>query len=561
MYPFALHSPYRSSRCVLATLLGLLVIGCPSSPKPETGQRETGGGETSVPDTSPPHTGDTAPVHTGETGAGHTGDTGDPDPPVRVCDDAWLTAPADIPAFTEYWKTSDNLLYRVVQVESDLYDPLYLGVFVPADPSANAWVDGAPVAVVARNPTETPAFLLDRFGFVEVQPMYDSFMTVPERTVGPANATGMEYAEAYRQAVRFAAGVTTTVEGWTIGQVAGRPVCGPGVVLLSGSSGAATLWAALDAWHEELVPLSLGIGAYEPPSVVEFMTGDAGWVWRDARSDYDADGNGFAFDDFRNPAWLPGSCPASSPTCLLDYSGLAITNLILLHWLLPWKYELAPGAEVVLYLDRNGNGALDLSDAPDVDLDGNEAIDGTEDYYFTPEHDAEAEPPLDKQFYSPALLAAAVDAGLLDPADWPKGMASPDEADAYWTAQNPLPHALSVAPRLAGSVPVVLSFTEVDHGVGLGTHPHVWLLYETLRRQGVTVRLNASQVAFDCVAGLGEKYLEGIPAEPDLAVAEEEMHAFSVRESIPVSFSWGLPALEIAWSQLGPFDRCAGLDL
>jgi len=491
-----------------------------------------------------------------------TSDTGRPPPPTFTCDASGLTPPSGLPAATDYADTAGDIQYRLVRIPSDLFDPFYVVVFFPEDPTATAYADGAPVVVSAAPAMVTKMTVVDalpsEFGFVEVQPLYPLQEMDGVASVGPADDTGLVYAEALAEVIRFAAGASTTVEGWSVGQVAGRPVCGPRVTLLTRSSGAFTGMAALDVWGDDLVDLVNGVGSYEPPSVVQMATGDLGWVWLDPDGDVDADGDGFAWDDVRDLSYAVGDCPAGSVSCALDYGDLRFTRDMTVHQLVPDRYDEVDGDEGVLYRDLNGDGLLTLTEARSTDTNGNGAHDADEDFFYTPHHDADAEPPTNVQFYAPELIRAALEQGVLSTALWPSGLAMPEATEAFWVNRGTTSHLLGLSGRIPERFRFVLAFTAEDHATSQPTRPTLWQIHETARQEGWHIRYNAADEALRCVMGDWALVDYAGSPTPDVSLDETAVEGVALPEDVPVGFAAGSGVLGVLWDTFGPFNRCPG---
>ncbi len=527
------------------SLLPLLLAACACRVSPPGGE----------PDDS--HPGDTDADADTDVDADTDADTGSG--LALVCDSEWTDTPGTLPPVYE---VASGARYRVVQLASALLDPLYVAVYFPPDPGIRAYEEGAPVIVTAPPASNVPSYW-DRhpqpvfdgdFGVVEVQPVYPGWSVQGLGTEGPPDAGGVRAAESVVQAVRFAAGLVPSVEGWSVGQVAGMDVCHGDVPLMGLSAGGTPAMTALVVGGEDLVenvPLFVN---YETTSLPQFTAGDPGAVWMDADTAVDADGNGCRWDDGRHPGYRVGDCTVRG--CTLDLSSLAWTDAVGLGDLWPGLFS-AKGARGILYLDRNGNGALDLAAGNTLDLDGDGAIDGTEDFVLSVHEDTGAGGGTPTSVYSVEALQAAVAAGVLDVDAWPAHVRSLPDTLRFWSSRNLMYQADLASRSYPTTFRLEMVYTEEDHAQALHDRPHVTLLADLFLDAGFPVRYNMTTETAECCLrpGTWAGFSGGPP--PNTRLGPDDLDAYAIPETALDNLARACAAIGAMGDLWGPVDRCA----
>ncbi len=480
-----------------------------------------------------------------------SGGPGDSDAPGRRC--VAEDPPDDLPEAVPYLP-DPAYSQRVVELPSQTLEQLHAVIYFPADPEERAYDDGAPVAVVSRSAVRSvgtaSAVLAGSWGIIEVQPIYPGWSAGDVVGAGSFDQSGPVTAAALADTIRFAAGLGETVDGTTLRQLTGGPVC-DGVVVAAASAGlipAAQALAGIDDGLEEAV---IGLSAAESPHLPQIVTGDLGLTVMDPDLDQDADGNGVAWDDFRNTDFEAGGCDDSG--CVLSYDDVAWSDALSLSEVYGGLYEPMelPG---LLYLDRNGSGQLDLHAKSGFDLDRDGGLDADEDMPLVPWYDPEASEPW--VVYSGEVISAALERGVLDPEAWPGHLLDPGETEAFWEDRSVmarLPELVAAAPE---ALRVQVVFTEMDHSVAQISRPHVMGLYEGLRRGGVPVRYNPSAEALGCIVEPEMLADWGGELPWDEPVEHGELVSHGLPETVPMDGWRGGGAVGLLWELLGPFDRC-----
>lgn len=536
----------------LLLLLATLGTGaCNGDSSTETG--ETG-------DTDPTDTQETGtPTETGETG--ETGrDTAEGDYLPLQCNEDYIDAPAEVPP-PSVSPSDPDLVYHVVEIDTDEFEHLFVAVFFPVDSEVTAYEEGAPPLVVAVPSMEMQSGTVAGrvsadYGLVELQPLYPSWEMDGNTTSGAWDAGGEQSALALRETVLFAADRLTTVEGWSLGHLVERPVCNGQVVMVGNSRGAVTGTTALARWHDELSGVLVGYGTHEPPTVPQFVVGDGGWIWMDSDADTDADGNGISWDDARNRTYQEGGCEPLGSNCTLDYTNLKFTLDVTLADIRPEFFDPVDGENGMLFLDNDGDGAFTWS-GNTTDVDGDGAVNEDEDFYFAPFHEAAAPAGQNVQYYSNEVLGAAVDQNVLDEATWPTGLATASQAQSFWATRN-LMGGLGDLSRAWDSEEIWfgVEYTAVDHANALSSRPHIYQIYEGLRQAGYRVRYNTAEAMAECL--LEPAYYEGWAGEVEAGVEipEGDLQEWAFPAEMPNTVARVLSGVGLIWDLFGPFDRC-----
>lgn len=513
----------RLSPLLVAGLLG--VVACTRASPGESGADS--GKDTAV----APDSGDSGGAETGESGGEDSEDTG--------------------PALPEPGVATTGALWRVVQVPSEDIDPLYVVVFYPEDPTMNAYDEGAPVVLTA-NPSftvedgweTTPrSFFIDGFGLVEVTPVYPGWNAGGWVSGGEPDAGGALCAAAIRDAARFAAGETTTPEGWTLEDVTGHPIRHDAVLLSALSSGGTTALQALDEHADTLAGILSGFSTYEVPTLPQLLTGDVGSVWMDPDPLDDRDGDGVTWDDGRNLAITNPPCDRA--TCAVDYSRLRWTEAFAIGDV--WT-QYASDERGVLYLDNNGNGELDADFAAGtLDADGSGTIDADEDFVILPIVGVGLGPHW--TFSEEALAAAPWDT-------WPDNVVDADTTAAFWAMRSPMSRLAGLADRYGTGFAMGITYTEVDHGAALPERPHLTMLHDALTEAGFSVRYNAERDVAECL--IEDRTLRDWAGGPPLGavVGEDGLATYAFPENFLDGVSISAGAVAVLIDAVGPFDHC-----
>lgn len=440
--------------------------------------------------------------------------------------------PALLPATFE---NAQGSRFRVLKVESEAFDSLGAVVFLP-DEGASLWPEGAPVVVVAPpalnvnlrwgdNPT---SYLDPSAGIIEVQPVFPGWTVQGVETTGPADGAGPRAALALAEVARFARGGRSTEKGWSITALLEGEACLDRLGVLSVSSGALALSGAL-LDSETLLEDAAVVGLYEPPSLPAFVTSEGGAIWMDPDEAADADGDGLAWDDGRNLSFDGLGCDAAA--CPSDLTSLAFTPHVSMSDLWPSDAEMTM-PRGVFFLDRNGNGELDLGSGyhPDVNGDGRIGLD--EDFFPKPVYDDFTDQDGLDFYYSPELLAEAearLFPGGEGAAVWPAGFRTAAEADAFWGARAVGPRLAALSARWPVDRPIGVFYTEVPHGAALPDRPDSRIVYDALREGGLAVRYNADEAVSACV--LGEAGLSGYAGAPEPGAAVTDLQPTAYPEA------------------------------
>lgn len=443
----------------------------------------------------------------------------DPTPPTTTC-----VEPAQDPAWDG--ADPDGRPWRAVTL-----DGAVALIFGPVGPWA--WDAGLPVVVVApgaflaAEEVEPHGTLPTTVGAVEVRVLYPGQRVEGASAGGALDAGGPASANAVAAAARFAAGTARSLDGLSLADAVGHPICGH-PVLLASSSGLAPAVAALS----ETEALVKGLVAYESPTLPAFAALEYGAVWLDPDPDVDADADGVSWDDGRDLDFDVETCGADG--CAPPPSGWRWDADASLSRIMP----ALVGAEApagALYRDRDGDGALS-TDGGHPDVDGSGAIDADEDWV-----PGALPGPDGLLYYSPDLLEVA--GALLDP--WPEGFATADEALAFWADRTAL------GAPLHETLLTALAFGARDHASALPDRPHLTLLGQDWLDQGATVYVNATPEIAACVAGI--EVAEG--SGESLAVTADPI-ALALPEDLPRNTVGALAALSLLAHTYGSFDAC-----
>lgn len=472
-------------------------------------------------------------------------DSGDPTVYApRTC--ATPEIPDDLPAASV--DTEREHPFRTVTVPDTTLGTSGVLVYFPDPSVAGLWEDGAPVVVTASPAENTPEpYFKAELGLVEVQPLYPGDGEGELAAPGEYDGLGPNSAASVSAAIRFAAGLVASEEGWSVGQVAERTVCNGEVFVLAVSQGGAPTLKALADDADELGPYIGGIVSFESATLPQIMAGDVGKTFGDPDGDVDADANGYGWDDARNVDY--GGCVGT--TCVLDYSTIAFSSDYTPAYFFPPFYKLQELG--ILYLDRDGDGQLTTADGS-TDVDGDGAVSADEDFPLISHQGAYEGDDVQRLYPTLEAIDAAIAAGVLDEASWPVALATRDQVATYWEPRTLNPH---VPPHAAfpDHARYVSVYSEVDHGVPLPDRPHVTGLYADFQAQGWSVGYNDIAAGVSC-SGV-ESLLADWPGAPpaDTTLSQEELDANALPESID-AHAKGAAVLQLATEVFGPFDHC-----
>lgn len=464
-------------------------------------------------------------------------------PPTDTATNRSCVAPIGEPA---PW-VEDVTLRRSLAINLD--DDVVVLASLPPEDIGTAWVEGAPVLVVAPAAFRATAVpdervsLPPRAGAIELRPLYPGQRTEDVEAGGALDLGGAGSAAAVLTTLRFALGDTTDVDGRSLADLSGLPTCGA-PALLATSSGLAPALGALEA-APELQDRVAGLAAFESPVLPAFAVFDGGAIWMDPETTVDADGDGVPWDDGRDLDFDPSTCTLDA--CAVPAAPLSWDEDADLATIWPALVSEA-GLRGALYRDRSGDGALSLSETGSPDLDGNGAIDADEDWVsgalIATGSDGES-----RFFFSPEVLDAARRSGLVLPGD----VASVDENLEFWAERAALSRAAVLdIPRAA------IAFSAVDHASALPNRDHLTLLARALTGAGVPVLPNASAAVASCLAS--QRALAGWTGARD-RFDPSDLEAQALPESVPAGTVQAIAALGMLWQTYGEFDRCPELDL
>ena len=486
-------------------------------------------------------------------------DGGETDPPAPTCVDGRGEAPAGLPEpFTDH----RGMAYRLIQLDHADFDELWAIVGWPAE-GATAIAEGAPV-VLALPPaldlspkwvTDPSLYFSGEVGMIVVEPVYPGWTVQGATTSGSPDGGATRSAEAAFAALEWAAGRSTSQEGWRLEQVVGVPACVRPIAMMATSGGGVPAALLLDAHAEELGTDLLGLAAFEVPSLPIFTVTDLGTPWMDPDEQADDDANGIAWDEGRNPTYAAGDCTAAG--CALYYSGLSWDPAIVAGEIWPNGAGTDPG---IFFLDRNQSGGLEVGpDGRTTDLDGDGQIGADEDAYFIPHIDDHTDPTHPVQVYSSELLAAAEAQALFPPGTWPAHVSTAAQVVDYWAERDMIAHTAALEGRLPSWFAVDLIYSAEPHAVAQVDRPNERLYFEALDGAGIRARYNTTVEVARCAAGAGADLGEWTPAgDWGEALSAEEMADHAFEETVSSDDMRAAGTLQLFWSAWGPVDHCRG---
>jgi hypothetical protein len=361
-----------------------------------------------------------------------------------------------VPDDQRYTLTNDGRLYTAIpSVESG---PIAVQVTLPAQ---YRYPEGAGVVV------EVPPFFTPVEGYQQSLEVFSiglihvTFLWpgCTDQKMGHLSGGSRDYGgpgsiAALRDVIRFASGEIGDTNGRTISEIAGMPVMEGNVGLYAFSHPGLSAVSVMAAYGNQLPALRYFVGR-ENPTVDVISAMEIGH-----------------YDDDREPVINPLYRYPSSfrdDDIILDYSTLR------------WDTELpacGQGSTGAPYFDRDGNGRRDPTD-----------------------HALGTQCPtmFGKRVYSAALTAALEANGVFAAGEWPMDLATPDEAENWWSVrESPVAY-----PALVNQIPglkVLLVFAEKDHVQVLRDKPHIhqaWVGFA--ESAGLWVRLNPDSAYIECL--------------------------------------------------------------
>ena len=503
------------------------------SPAPDTAPIDTGTPDTGVPDSGTPDTGSDLPAR----------------PIPLECTDARpdLVLPE--------LQTDADYHWRLVPLASPLLEDAWAIVIWPME-EISAYPEGLPVIVnvlidtVLDTTYQTgPAPLTARsLGIVEVQPLPPGWTTLDATTSGELNYQGALSQEVARAAILWASGHETSEDGLTLSDVVERTTCGGRVVVSAQSSSGTTAIGALRPDRSPAYLSVAGLDLFESPSSPQFLAREGGVPFLDDDHEVDADGNGLGWDDARNLTYQVGDCDAV--TCDMDYSDLRYEQGVTLADLWPTRMSVRfPG---VLYLDRNQNGVLDRAKDGSPDLDGNGGYGEDEDFVFLGLIQAGQ-----KARYSLELTNAIEENDLFSEMERPSFIPTLEDAIEWWSERSLSTDFQILAESMPSDALFSMTYTDWDHGVAIGSRPHIYQLAEIALENGVSVNLNTNREAASCV--VSQDFLTGwVPSPPITSdLSEHEVQQWAFPEEVPQIRVRSAGIVGLFWNTFGPIGTCS----
>ena len=403
----------------------------------------------------------------------------------------------------------NNRLVVPAQLESEGAErPLELALIPPKEPR---YRDGAPIVVRVPPPLSAPppstrdTLGLTALGFMVVEFQYPRGENF--------DAGGPNCKRALADVLLFVLGEKPGMQGQTIDGLLSIPVRTDVVGVIGMSHGGNAAVTTMESYPQELADLSFYV-SYESPcgtgpdSLGNMVTVDGGSVTADPDPFRDADGNGYPWDDGRNPFY--------SPENGVDHSSLA------------WDAEamtLLRGAgreptSGVMFLDGNGNRKVDTAkirlEAPGSegsthqgpervtsDMNRNGQIDSTEDFLLGCMPYAFNKSRV--RVYSLSVTLAA--AGGPFSRGFPRHVAPPQRARQFWSERDMAAGFDELRGAFSDLFVCIYSGRE-DHVQTQPDYPHIRAQYNGLLDAGVDwVKLNPDPVYVRKYFGATDKKL------------------------------------------------------
>lgn len=346
---------------------------------------------------------------------------------------------------------------------------LALRVFAPANLSETRYPEGAPVLVWAPGGTGEGSLGDPLRGASDVIRIVFLFPGGRDQASGRASggsydSRGLGSILALRDVLRYAAGELPDSQGRRIDDVLPVPALHQNVGLLGSSNGGNIVVAVAALFGSELSGKLRFVIQWESPVSSQITLTDLG------PASIECPGGARSGLGAPNPRYL-----AYGPQELaVDYSQIA--------------YD--PGNPTrPVFLDGNGNRRYDTAASPTggcrtPDLNGNNALETSEDFPLSSHTVA------GKQYYS-RPVTRALRAGNVFGGSWPTGVASVEEADAYWDLREAVRLYAAARAAIPGLTAMALASLE-DHVQVAADHPHIRQAFEGWLSAGATVKLNPS---------------------------------------------------------------------
>ena len=365
----------------------------------------------------------------------------------------------------------------------------------PTTPGLDRYADGPPVVVAMLGGAGTGTLhdftaLADRAGFVVVQFVYPGGCDGSVCSGGTYDDRGPISALAARDVWRFALGRSTDSNGRTIHAVVGRPVLTAAMGIHATSNGTTITPVVLDSWPEEFVGAVRWISSWESVGSDQVRTSEIGKASLDCDATLDADGDGHAGNEGRNPRYLPERDYAYSEVAI-DYSSL--------HWdpLQAGTLTDASGRcgsvtrNGLLYFDGNGNDRYDSRplqpSCPDVDYDG--LIEPMEDWPIqNPVEEWDAACHVTIHYSRPATRWLEAHPEIFPLGAWPAWVARLAQAEPFHSARAANDHLHRLA-AYAAATRTITSFDAVPHYFVTADHLEARIEQDGLAASGLWRRI------------------------------------------------------------------------
>lgn len=406
-------------------------------------------------------------------------------------------------------------------------EPVEIAIIPPKRPR---FEDGAPIVVrvtppLSAHPPVTHDVLgLTALGFAVVEFQYprgESF-----------DAGGPNCKRALADVLLFALGKKPGIQGQTISQFLTIPVRTDVVGVVGMSHGGNAAVTTMESFPRELSDLSFYV-SYESPcgtgpdSLGDMVSVDGGSITADPDPFRDADGNGYPWDDGRNPFYSVGSG--------IDYSSIAWDSNAMT--LLRGAGEEPTSG--VMFLDGNGNRKVDSakirmegqsSGGSDrrgqrspgrvtTDMNRNGQIDSTEDFLLGCLPYAFNKSPV--RVYSLAATLAAARGPFSR--GFPRHVAPPQRAREFWSERD-MAAGFDKLSGVFSDLFVCIYSGREDHVQTQPDYPHIRAQYSGLLQAGIDwVKLNPDPVYVREFFGAADKKLPANP--PGIELTPENVAA------------------------------------
>lgn len=380
-------------------------------------------------------------------------------------------------------------------------DGIELAVISPRSPR---YPNGAPILVMVTPPLSSfrpsPA---DKYGFTAL-----GFAVInigyPEGKAfdrgGPNTKRGIA------DALLFAMGKRRDVRNRAIGDIATLPVLTNLVGIIGWSHGGNAAITTLETFPLELKDLAFYVSYESPAGTSQDTLGDSvladyGRTLWDTNPVIDSDGDGFPWDDARNPHYRPDT---GLDLSRLTWDGNAVWNAM-------GGGKDRDSQQGVLFLDGNRDGrfnvviarpsfketphpndagiAQPMNPRPTCDINGNGSLDQSEDFPFSNIQSEDSG--TIKRCYSLGVTRAA--RATVFRQGFPSNIADLAQAEAFWKERDMAAHFDRLAP-FAGMLACICA-GRGDHVQAQPDYPHIRAQYNGLQKAGVAwVKLNPDPV-------------------------------------------------------------------